>query len=85
MLAMPARRFWMMERQIGRIQAEQEIRSIQASTLTSPPQSKEALKQITEHIGRLTLEIGERVTVRRNIHVAPEPDAAAKFAHLIGS
>lgn len=85
MLAMPARRFWMMERQIDRIKAEQEIRLIQASSLTSPPQTKEALKQITEHIGRLTLEIGEKVTVRRSIHVAPEPDAAMKFAKLIGS
>lgn len=74
----------MMLRQIDRILAEQEIRSIQASTLTSPPQSKDQLNKITEHIGRLTLEIGEKVTVRRSIHVAPDPDAAAKFAKFAG-
>lgn len=81
---MPARRFWMMERQIGRIQAENEIRQVQAASLTSPPQSKEALNAVNEHIGRLTLEIGERVTVRRDIVVAPEPGAAAKFAKFTG-
>ena len=74
----------MMERQIGRIQAELEIRSIQVANLTSPPQSKDGLKAITEHIGRLTLEIGEKMTVRRSINVAPEPGAAAKFAKLTG-
>lgn len=75
----------MMERQIDRIQAEQGIRSIQASVLISPPQSKENLKMINDYVGQLTLDIGEKVTVRRNIHVAPEPDAAEKFAKLIGS
>jgi len=74
----------MMERQIDRIQAEQEIRKIQFSTLICPPKTKDAFKAITEHIGRLTLEIGEKVTVRRNIIVAPEPGAAAKFAKLSG-
>lgn len=75
----------MMERQIDRIQAEQSIRSIQASVLISPPQSKENLKMINDYVGQLTLDIGEKMTVRRNIHVAPEPDAASKFANLIGS
>lgn len=74
----------MMERQIARIQAELEIRSIQLSNLITPPQSKEALKAITEHVGRLTLEIGEKMTVRRSINVAPEPGAAEKFAKLTG-
>lgn len=73
----------MMERQIERIIAENEIRSIQASNLHHPPQSKESLQRINEHIGNLTLVIGEKVTVRRNIHIAPEPDAASKFAKLI--
>lgn len=74
----------MMERQISRIQAENEIRQIQTNSLTSPPQSKEALNSIQEHIGRLTLEIGEKITVRRDIVVAPEPGAAAKFAKFTG-
>lgn len=84
MLAMPARRFWMMERQISRIQAEQDIRRIQTDILLTPPQSKEGLRLVEEHIGRLTLEIGEKVTVRRNIIVAPDPGAASQFAKLTG-
>lgn len=74
----------MMERQISRIQAENEIRQIQTNCLSSPPQSKENLNAIQEHIGRLTLEIGEKVTVRRDIVVAPEPGVAAKFAKFTG-
>lgn len=84
MLAMPARRFWMMERQIARIQAEQDIRTLQTNMLTNPPQSKDTLRMVEEHIGRLTLEIGEKVTVRRNIIVAPDPGARAQFAKLTG-
>ena len=74
----------MMERQIARIQAEQDIRRVQTDLLTNPPQSKDSLKLIEEHIGRLTLEIGEKVTVRRNIIVAPDPGAASQFAKLTG-
>lgn len=81
---MPARRFWMMERQIDRIRAENEIRLIGLNTLTSPPETKEQLRNIEDHIGRLTLEIGEKLTVRRNIFVTPEPGAAAKFLKLTG-
>lgn len=81
---MPSRRFWMMERQIDRIQAEQEIRSIQAAVMTSSISSKEQMKHIEDHIGHLTLQIGEKVTVRRNVIVAPEPGAAAKFNRIIG-
>jgi hypothetical protein len=74
----------MMDRQIGRIQAEQEIRRIQGTMLTNPPQSNEQLQRITDYMGRLTLEIGEKVTIRRNAIVAPEPGASAKFAKLLG-
>ncbi|UKL14927.1 hypothetical protein hairong_021 [Pseudomonas phage hairong] len=81
---MPARRFWMMERQIDRIRAENEIRLISLNTLTSPPETKEQLQNIEAHIGRLTLEIGEKLKVRRNVIVAPEPGAAAKFLKLTG-
>lgn len=74
----------MMERQIGRIQAENEIRLIQTNMLTQTPQSKEQLQRVTDHVGRLTLEIGEKVTIRRNAIVAPEPAASAKFMKLLG-
>lgn len=74
----------MMDRQIGRIQAENEIRQIQTNMLTQQPQSKEQLQRVTEHIGRLTLDIGEKVTIRRNAIVAPEPSASAKFMKLTG-
>lgn len=73
----------MMEKQIARIQAENEIRLIQTNMLTQQPQSKEQLQRVTEHIGRLTLDIGEKVTVRRNAIVAPEPGASAKFSKLM--
>lgn len=84
MLAMPARRFWMMERQIARIQAEAEIRQIQTNMLTQRPQSKEQLQIINDHVGRLTLEIGEKATIRRNAIVAPEAGVSAKFNKLLG-
>ncbi|UIS24585.1 hypothetical protein S21ZY_023 [Pseudomonas phage ZY21] len=74
----------MMERQISRIQAENEIRLIQTNMLTQTPQSKEQLQRVTDHVGRLTLEIGEKVTIRRNAIVAPEQNASAKFMKLIG-
>lgn len=74
----------MMERQIARIQAEQEIRRVQTDVLINPPQSKDTLRMVEEHVGRLTLEIGEKVTVRRNIIVAPDPGASAQFAKLTG-
>lgn len=81
---MPARRFWMMERQIDRIRAENDIRQIQMDVLTHPPESKDRLRAIEDHVGRLTLEIGEKLKLRRNILVAPEPGAAAKFLKLTG-
>ena len=83
-LAMPAKRFWMMDRQIDRIRAENEIRELQLKNLATPPKTKDAARAIEDHFGRLTLEIGEKVTVRRNILVAPEPGASAKFAKLLG-
>lgn len=84
MLAMPARRFWMMERQIDRIRAENEIRQIGIHQLVTPPQSKEHLERITDHCGRLSLEIGEKMTIRRSAIVEPEPGASAKFLRLTG-
>jgi hypothetical protein len=74
----------MMEKQIGRIQAEHEIRNIQSDLLVHPPQSQEQLQRINDHVGRLTLEIGEKVTIRRNAIVAPEPSVSAKFNKLLG-
>lgn len=82
---MPSRRFWMMERQIDRIRAEQEIRSVQMKGLINPPQSTDQARRIEEFIGRLTLEIGETARIRRNIYVAPEQGAKEKFLKLIGN
>lgn len=81
---MPARRFWMMERQIDRIRAENDIRLAQHGTIFASVESNAQLQRINDYIGRLTLEIGEKVTVRRNAIVAPEPDASAKFNRLTG-
>lgn len=81
---MPSRRFWMMEKQIDRIRAENDIRTIHISGLTNPPQSKDQLQRIEGYISQLSLEIGEKVTVRRNVIVAPESGASAKFNKLIG-
>lgn len=80
---MPARRFWMMERQIDRIRAEQEIRQVQLFSTITPPQGKEHGTRVEEYVGRLTLEIGETSKLRRNILVAPEPAARDKFLKLI--
>lgn len=75
----------MMDRQIDRIRAENDIRELQMKNLATPPKTKEAARLIEDHFGHLTLEIGEKVTVRRNIFVAPEPGASAKFAKLLGA
>ncbi len=79
-LAMPARRFWMMERQIERIRAEEDIRAVNLHSTITPPTSDITLKRLTDYVGRLTLEIGDKFVLRRNMMVAPEPDAAAKFS-----
>lgn len=80
---MPARRFWMMDRQIDRIRAENDIRLIQINGLTANLKTKEQVKRVEDFIGQLTLEIGEKLTVRRNVMIAPEPGAAAKFNKLV--
>lgn len=81
---MPSRRFWMMERQIDRIKAENDIRQLNLLNLTHPPKSEGLGRMVEEQFGRLTLEIGDKITLRRNVMVAPEPDAAAKFKKLTG-
>ena len=81
---MPARRFWMMTRQIDRIRAEAEIRSVQRECLISPPQTQDQLTKVNEYVGRLTLEIGETAKLRRSIMVAPEADAKDKFMKIMG-
>lgn len=82
---MPARRFWVMERQIGRIMAAQEIRAAQLQGVYHPPQSHDRVRAIEDFIGRLTLEIGETTQLRRNIFVAPEAGAKAKFEKLLAN
>lgn len=82
---MPARRFWMMERQISRIQAENDIRTMTLHSTVTPPQSRESGQRVEEFIGRLTLEIGETAKLRREIFVAPEPSARQKFLKIIGN
>lgn len=77
---MPARRFWMMERQIDRIRAEETLYQLGMHTAIRAPSSQNELQRLNDYIVKLTLEIGEKFTVRRNMMVAPEPDAAAKFA-----
>lgn len=81
---MPARRFWMMERQIYRIEAEEDLRRLGHDTAIHPPTSSTSKQMLTDYIEKLTLQIGEKCTVRRNMIVAPEPDAAAKFLKITG-
>lgn len=81
---MPARRFWMMERQIDRIRSENDIRQVQLHGRLTPPQSQEQANAIQDYIGQLTLEIGEKATIRRSVVVAPEADAKHKFMRIIG-
>lgn len=82
---MPSRRFWLMERQIDRIRAEQELRSLQMQGLYSQPTTNDQVRRVEDYVGRLTLEIGETARLRRNIFVAPEEGAKAKFAKLIAN
>lgn len=83
-LRMPARRFWMMERQIDRIRAEDDIRQVNLHSTITPPSHQSTVQRLNEYLGKLTLEIGDKFTVRRNMLVAPEPDAAAKFRNITG-
>lgn len=78
-LAMPARRFWSMERQISRIQAANDLRGINIGVAVS---GKEALEKTTE---RLVLELGETSKVKRSVIVKGDPDRKSKFAKVIGS
>lgn len=71
-----------MERQIDRIRAEQELRQMQIQGLHATLQTNDQARRVEDYIGRLTLEIGETARLRRNIFVAPEEGAKAKFAKL---
>jgi len=82
---MPARRFWKMNEQIDRIRAEQEIRELRSRALFHPPTSEDQRRAVEQRIHTLTLEIGETARLRRNIYVAPEPSARAKFLKITGN
>lgn len=82
---MPSRRFWLMERQIDRIRAEQELRQMQIQGLHATLQTNDQARRVEDYIGRLTLEIGETARLRRNIFVAPEEGAKAKFEKLMAN
>lgn len=71
-----------MERQIDRIRAEQDLRTLNLQVAVVPPKNQTVLDRVTATIEKLTLEIGDKFTVRRNIFIAPEPGAAAKFNRI---
>lgn len=66
-----------MENQLGRIRAESEMRQVEVSTGIN---SEEGLKNLQK---RLTMEIGETCKVKRDMVVAPDSDAKAKFEALM--
>lgn len=75
---MPVRRFWCMERQISRIQAERDLRDF---TFDASKQDKDSSRKI---IDSLTLEIGDTYEIIRPKYVKPDPDAHAKLSRLAG-
>lgn len=74
-----------MERQIDRIRAEQELRSLQIQGLYGELKTNDQARRVEDYVGRLTLEIGETARLRRNIFVAPEEGAKAKFEKLMAN
>lgn len=75
---MSAKRFWLMNNQIYRIEATQDLRTLQ---LLVGANSEDGYKNATEN---LTAMIGERYRVKRNRFVAPEDGHAAKLKSLMG-
>lgn len=78
MLAMPARRFWSMERQISRIMSERDLRTINVNRATITAEAMEAV------VEQLTLEIGETVEIERQAIVKPQADFAERMKRLSG-
>lgn len=75
---MPARRFWAMEAQITRLQAEADLRAIEVQRALN---NKEAMQGV---VNRLTREIGETVRLHRPLIVKPEPGAREKLLKAMG-
>lgn len=76
-MAMPSRRFWFMEKQISRIRAESDLRSINVAQAVN---TTDAFESATE---RLVLDLGETTQVQRAIRVKGDPDRKAKFAKVM--
>ena len=75
LLQMPLRRFWLLEKNITRLQAERELRQL---PILASANSGSHLKELTE---RLSRELGTIVTV--NV-TARDPDATSKLMRLAG-
>ena len=75
-LAMPCRRFWGMEKQIGRIKAEVDLRKL---AFDGSQNDKEAYRKVVDN---LTLELGDTYQIERDAVVKPEADLKLKFKNL---
>lgn len=75
LLQMPVRRFWLLEKNITRMQAERELRQL---PIVLAPNAKDSVQELA---GRLSQELGSTVTV----HVAKrDADATQRLAKLAG-
>lgn len=70
---MPVRRFWLLEKNITRLQAERDLRQL---PIASAPNSQEGYRELTN---RLSAEIGSVVTV--NV-LDRDADATSKLQRL---
>jgi hypothetical protein len=74
---MPAKRFWAMERQIGRIKAEENLRAL---AFEGAKNDKDSLKRFTD---ALIKELGETYEMERDAVVKPEPNVKEKFRKIM--
>jgi hypothetical protein len=74
---MPAKRFWAMERQIGRIKAEKDLREL---AFEGAKNDQDALKRFTD---TLVQELGETYEIERDAVVKPERNVKEKFRKIM--
>lgn len=77
-LEMPCRRFWLMERNITRIQAHCDLRSMRVAASTVNSEQNTKLRDL------LLGEQGQVYRFDRTADVAPEPGAISRLKSLAG-
>lgn len=76
---MSARRFWSMEKQISRIEAERDLRNLQIASAQNV-KNGEGVESLNKHLSNI---IGEKYRMKREIMVAPKEGHRDKMKQLM--